>query len=140
MRKLLLLVAALLSLLASTASATILVDTPSITPCGAGCFTWSYGVTLSAGDGETFQVNTDSFFTIYDFGPVLGNSQPVGWDFSDPALGPNPSGFTPASDTEAADLSWRFNGLIATITVSGADLFLGTFSVNSPFSDTRIGQ
>src|SRR5438128_1720212 len=66
-----------------------IIPSLSSTAPAVGGFTWNYTANVTV--NET--INTGDFFTIYDFGSIVPNSnaQPTGWTFSQSLLGPTPA-------------------------------------------------
>ena len=75
---------------------------------------WSYTINITAEQNAT----SGSFFTIYDFGNFIPNSnvEPAGWTFSSSLVGVTPSQTNPFDDPSLLNLTWTYNGP----TISGA--------------------
>jgi hypothetical protein len=104
---------------------------------------WSYTINITAEQNAT---NGD-FFTIYDFGDFVpnSNSQPAGWTFSASLTGTTPSQTNPTDNPSLYNLTWTYNGPpISGATPAGQNI--GPFSVEVPGFDpefqspTRDGQ
>lgn len=97
-------------------------------------FTWNYTANVTA--DET--INPGDFFTIYDFGTFVPNSnqQPTGWVFSSSLTGMNPSLVTPNDNPNILNLTWQYEGTSA---ITGA-MALGTFSVDTSTNQLKVGQ
>ena len=109
---------------------------PDITAATGG-FTWNYSGTVFT--GET--ITNGSFFTIYDFGSILPNSnaQPTGWTFSSSLVGTTPVGTPTVGDNPSIpNLTWTYTGA----PISGTNVIgnLGIFSVVSATNQTRDGE
>lgn len=100
----------------------------------SGGFTWNYATNVTVDQ----QVNTGDFFTIYDFGSIVPNSnlQPTGWVFSTSLTGVNPSLVTPNDNPNILNLTWTYVG---TTPISGAS-FLGDFSVVATTNQLRTSD
>jgi hypothetical protein len=102
----------LLGLLASlgmttTARAGLLPVTVTVLPEG-GNFRWTYNIVLPTDS----QLRSGDYFTIYDFGGLVAdsNSQPEGWAFSLSDRGPVPVGVEPVDAAGIPNLTWRYDG------------------------------
>ncbi|SRR5581483_182997 len=87
---------------------------------------WSYTINITAEQNAT----TGDYFTIYDFGSFLpnSNSQPAGWTFSASLIGTTPSQTNPTDNPSLYNLTWTYSG--ATISgASPAGQNIGPFSV-----------
>lgn len=89
----------------------------------AGGFTWNYATNVTVDQN----VNTGDYFTIYDFGSIVPNSnqQPTGWVFSTSLTGVTPSQVLPNDNPNLLNLTWTY---IGTGPIQGAS-FIGDFSV-----------
>lgn len=111
---------------------------PSLSPSSpaptSGGFTWNYATNVTV--DET--VNTGDFFTIYDFGSIVPNSnqQPAGWTFSTSLVGTNPSQVSPNDDPNVLNLTWTYTG---TAPITGA-AFIGDFSVTATTNQLRTSD
>ncbi|HXX41585.1 MAG TPA: hypothetical protein VEI58_04890 [Chthoniobacterales bacterium] len=56
--------------------------------------------------------NTGDFFTIYDFGSIIpdSNTQPSGWTFSTSLVGVNPPKTNAPDDPSILNLTWTYSG------------------------------
>jgi hypothetical protein len=75
---------------AQLASANIIPSLDSITPNGIN-FNWNYQVDVTVDQ----DVLTGNFFTIFDFGPVLGSTLPSGWALGLANIGTTPGAILP---------------------------------------------
>lgn len=108
-----------------------LLNSPTATNGG---FTWDYSTNVTA--DET--VKTGDFFTIYDFGSIVPNSnkQPTGWTFSMALTGTDPNNVSPKDDPHILNLTWTYTG---SASISGAAA-LGDFSVIALTNQLRTGD
>src|SRR5687768_16081334 len=92
MRKFLLISA----LAVGTVYADIIPELVSISPCGSGCNTYSYEVSLNDRTMVTAEDDPADYFTIYDFaGYITGSiAAPTGWVGSAQGQGLTPSPIT----------------------------------------------
>ncbi len=120
-----LLVAGILSLQADV------IPTLSSTPAEGSNFRWNYATNVTVDQ----MVTTGDYFTIYDFGNLIPNSnmQPAGWAFSSSLLGVTPSTLAPNDDPNVLNLTWTYTG---TTPINGSAL-LGLFSVLSSTNQLR---
>ncbi|HZT43762.1 MAG TPA: PEP-CTERM sorting domain-containing protein [Chthonomonadaceae bacterium] len=116
-----------------SARADIIVKDPTVTPNGSN-FTWTYDVTLT--NDETVQTN--NFFTIYDFnGFVPGtNFQPADWVFSSANVGKTPSKVKPQDNPKIPNLTWTYTG---TATIGPGPTDLGLFGADSTIGTEHVG-
>jgi hypothetical protein len=114
---------------------------------GGSDFTWTYTVSISAGQETTGSLDaavvnapiTDGItdITLYDIAGLLPNSgataygQPTGWTATTQATGDTPGGQSP-TDTGAPNITWTYTG---TTQITGP-LTIGTFSFHSSFGST----
>jgi hypothetical protein len=104
----------------------------SVTP-DAGNFRWTYAVVVTT----DVAVKPGDFFTIYDFGALVGGSgaggstiaAPDNWDVTMANLGPTPGGTNPADDPAITNLTFTYNGGTSIDGQAG----LGNFSAISEF-------
>ncbi|MEY2479953.1 MAG: hypothetical protein QOI04_880 [Verrucomicrobiota bacterium] len=115
------------------ANADIIPTLSNITP-SAGNFQWNYATNVTVNQA----VNTGDFFTIYDFGSIIPNSntQPAGWTFSSSLTGPTPGQVAPTDNPNLLNITWTYNGTTA---INGSAA-LGTFAVLSATNQLRTGQ
>jgi hypothetical protein len=114
------------------ARADIIPTLSSTTPSGSN-FSWNYSANVTV--DET--INTGDYFTIYDFGPIIGTAtSPTGWTFSQSLLGPTPALVTPNDNPNKLNLTWTYTGTTA---INGA-FPLGTFSVVTNTNQLQVGQ
>ncbi|MBN9523280.1 PEP-CTERM sorting domain-containing protein [bacterium] len=96
-----------------TAAAGIIPASVTVTP-EAGNFRWQYAVVLPT----DMKLQAGDYFTIYDFGGLVGGSQfmdPVGSSASDWTMevvkaGPVPAGLNPNDDPTIDNLVFRYTG------------------------------
>jgi PEP-CTERM motif len=108
----------LFAIAAQIASANIIPSLDSITPNGAN-FNWNYRAEVTLDQ----DVVTGNFFTIFDFGPILGSTIPSGWLLSLANLGTTPVTVLPVDSPLIQNLTLtRTGGLI------GGPASLGIFT------------
>ena len=121
-RRLATLTAAAAALLALTAPARagLLPVRVSVTPEGDQ-FRWTYAVVLPADS----MLRSGDYFTIYDFGGLVGSSnvQPDGWSFTTAMTGPNPDWVNPDDRADVANLTFKYTGP----TINAGQTGLGNF-------------
>ena len=83
------------------------------------------------------RVETNDFFTIFDFGPATNITTPANWVGSQSLLGSTPASVIAADDPAVQNLTFRYTGT-ATIGDGSAAVPLGTFSAVSPFGTVRL--
>jgi hypothetical protein len=107
---------------------------PTAPAAVAGGFTWNYATNVTV--DET--VNTGDFFTIYDFGSIVPNSnlQPSGWTFSSALTTAGPAGVNPTDDPSKLNLTWTYTGNTALVGASS----LGNFSVIATTDQAGTGN
>ena len=97
---------------------------------------WNY----TANVVELSQVQTGDFFTIYDFGNFIpdSNSQPVGWTLTASPVGLTPEHTLPTDNPSVLNLTWTYNGP----TITGPMLDIGVFRVTvaGPLTPTGTSQ
>jgi hypothetical protein len=76
-------------------------------PVAGGNYQWNYRASI----GTDFRVKTGDFFTIYDFGAVLGHSQPAGWTFSALPVGLDPIGVLPDDNPALLNVTFTYTGV-----------------------------
>lgn len=83
---------------------------------------WGYQIDITSEQ----TVTAGDFFTIYDFGPFVAdsNSQPSGWSFSFSLAGPTPAGVNPPDNPNILNLTWTYTGSSSLIGTG-----IGPFSV-----------
>src|SRR5579885_3211044 len=115
---------ALLTAGAGRVRADIIPELSTVTPSGSN-FTWTYDAQLT--NDETLQTN--NFFTIYDFNGLVGgtNFQPANWTFSSALVGKTPSLVTPTDNPKIPNLTWTYSGP----TLGPGPLDLGLFGADS---------
>jgi len=118
--------AGLMSIFAATSSTqAAMIPLLSGLPTANGAnFNWTYDVTI----GPDIRVKTGDFFTIYDFGAVLGHTQPAGWTFTSTLLGTTPVLILPTDDPTLSNVTFTYTGLSPI--VGSADL--GNFVLTIP--------
>jgi hypothetical protein len=106
--------------LASPASAGIIPASVTVTP-EAGNFRWTYAIVLPT----DMKLQAGDYFTIYDFGGLVPNSnvQPANWAFSTTNSGPVPPGLSPSDNPSLPNLTWTYNGA----TIPSGQIGLGNF-------------
>src|SRR5262249_27643751 len=114
---------AALALTAVPARAGLLPVSVTITP-DAGNFRWTYAVTLPT----DVRVQSGDYFTVYDFGGLVGGSivAPDGWTASTSKVGPTPDRLNPQDDPTIDNLTWTYHGTGLT-----GQLGLGNFMADS---------
>lgn len=115
--------------LATTANAGLLPVT--VTTLSDGDFyRWTYSIVLPTDS----QLRSGDFFTIYDFGGLVANSnsQPANWDFELSSQDGTPPGVEPDDNPAIPNLTWRYNGP----TIASGSTGLGNFWALSHFSDS----
>lgn len=107
----------------STVRADIIPSFAGTSPGPNTSTVWNYAIDITSNQ----QVTTGDFFTIYDFGPFIANSnvQPTDWTFSSAFVTPPPSGTTPPDDPSLENLTWTYTGTAPIPTGT----HLGDFSV-----------
>ncbi|MES2463082.1 MAG: hypothetical protein V4671_21060 [Armatimonadota bacterium] len=118
---------------APAAHANTIVNLASVTPAAGGT-RFTYNAAFVATPGSV-TLESGDFFTIYDFGGLVGgsNSQPAGWTFSSALFGPQAeSTATFVDDPAVSNLTWTYTGATLTTTTT----FTG-FSVLSLFGGQR---
>lgn len=100
----------------------------------SGGFTWNYATNVTVDQ----TVQPGDFFTIYDFGSIVPNSnlQPAGWTFSSSLTTPGPAGVNPTDNPSLLNLTWTYTG--ATNIVGAQSL--GNFSVVAATDSARTGN
>jgi hypothetical protein len=85
----------------------------------------------SANITDEQNATTGDFFTIYDFGSIVPNSntQPAGWTFSEQLVGVTPSNTNPNDNPAIMNLTWTYTGTTPIIGNSAAGKNIGPFSV-----------
>ena len=88
-----------------SAHAGLLPVNVSVLPDG-NQYRWTYNIVLPTDS----QLQAGDYFTIYDFGGLVvnSNSQPANWAFT--TLAPIPAGVQPTDDPALPNLTWRYNG------------------------------
>lgn len=135
-RKVLVLTAAILAL-ASQAQAGLIPTNVSITPDGDN-FRWTYAVVVTT----DVKVNTGDYFTIYDFGGLVGGPMgggggpgtivaPINWEFATELTGPTPAGTGPNDNPSIPNITFKYMGPTA---IEG-QVGLGNFMANSTFGE-----
>ncbi|SRR5581483_3813552 len=104
---------------------------PGVPAPTSGGFTWNYATNVTVDQ----TVNPGDFFTIYDFGTIVANSnsQPAGWTFSTSLTGTNPSLVIPTDNPSIMNLTWTYTG---TTPINGS-AFLGNFAVVATTNQLR---
>lgn len=80
------------------------------------------------------------YFTIYDFGSIIPNSnlQPAGWTFSTSLVGPTPAQTNAPDNPNILNLTWTYTGpTIIGATPAGKNL--GPFSVETNTREQKFG-
>lgn len=111
-------------------SANIIPTLTNVTPNGIN-FNWNYQVDVSLDQN----VNTGNYFTIYDFGPIIGPSViPAGWTLTTQNLGLTPALVSPADSASVLNLTLTRDG--GTIVGPAG---VGTFTFTSANSIVATG-
>ena len=115
--------------LASPAQAGIIPASVTVTP-EAGNFRWTYSIVLPT----DMKLQAGDYFTIYDFGGLVGasNSQPADWNYSSSKVGPVPPGLAPIDNPAIDNLTWTYGGA----TIPSGQLGLGNFWAVSTVGDS----
>jgi hypothetical protein len=84
-------------------------------------FRWTYAVVLPS----DAMLRSGDYFTIYDFGGLVPNSntQPDGWTYSTTKTGPTPDWVVPDDNPDLPNLTWRYTGP----TINAGQTGLGNF-------------
>jgi hypothetical protein len=84
---------------------------------------WNYTINVTS----LQEAHTGDFFTIYDFGSIVPNSnlQPAGWTFSTSLVGPTPAKINAPDNPNILNLTWTYNGPI----IPTNSLNIGPFQV-----------
>lgn len=108
----------------STARAGLLPVNVSVLPEG-NQYRWTYNIVLPTDS----QLRAGDYFTVYDFGGLVANSnaQPADWLFETNA--PIPPGVMPVDDPSLPNLTWRYTGP----TIASGQTGLGNFWAVSLF-------
>jgi len=138
--RLLVISAALAGLFAAgRAEAGLIPTNVSITPDG-GNFRWTYAVVVTT----DVKVNPGDYFTIYDFGGLVGGGGPVspasastivappGWSATTALVGPTPPGTNPSDDPTILNITFKYTGSDPINGQQG----LGNFSAISIYGDS----
>jgi hypothetical protein len=106
--------------LATPASAGIIPGSVTVTP-EAGNFRWTYAIVLPS----DMKLQAGDYFTIYDFGGLVPNSnaQPTDWAFSSLLSGPVPPGLSANDNASIPNLTWTYTGA----TTATGQVGLGNF-------------
>jgi len=123
--------------LAPQARAGLIPTLVTVTPDGSN-FRWTYAVVVTT----DVQVNPGDYFTIYDFGGLVGGplgsgggpdsiATPLGWTFQTAMTTPSPSGTNPADDPSIPNLKFVYDGP----PIAGQQ-GLGNFMANSVNGDS----
>jgi hypothetical protein len=130
-------------LAAGSAQAGLIPTNVSITPDGSN-FRWTYAVVVTT----DVKVNPGDYFTIYDFGGLVGGGGPVnpgdpssivappGWTASTAMLGPTPPGTNPADDPTILNITFKYTGVDPINGQQG----LGNFMANSKYGDSTTSD
>lgn len=130
--------------------ADIIPTLSSVTPTGSN-FQWNYSTNVTVDQ----QIQAGDFFTIYDFGNIVPNSntQPAGWTFSSALLGLTPPTVLPLDDANVFNLIWTYSGatpisgqallgifsaLATTDQLRSDDFAARATSISGPFAGTKI--
>jgi PEP-CTERM motif len=117
--------AAAVAATAGSARAGLLPVSVTVTP-DAGNYRWTYAIVLPTDS----QLRTGDYFTIYDFGGLVGGlSQPDGWTSSVSNVGPTPDRVNPTDNPNIPNLTWMYTGP----TVPSGQIGLGNFWAISTF-------
>jgi len=92
-------------------------QSPTIVPSVSGTYRYNAELTEPGDDvspsptpGADSQLVAGNFFTIYDFGPVLGFSAPANWIFSQPLLGLTAPGTLPVDSPLIQNVTFTYAG------------------------------
>src|SRR3954447_23073317 len=119
-----------LALLTAVAAALLATPTPaaagllpvrvSVTPEG-NQYRWTYAVVLPSDS----MLRSGDYFTIYDFGGLVANSnaQPDGWAYTTAMTGPNPEWVNPDDRADVANITFKYTGP----TINAGQTGLGNF-------------
>jgi hypothetical protein len=82
---------------------------------------WNYTINVTASQVAP----SGSFFTIYDFGSIVPNSnvQPAGWTFSTSLVGTTPNKVNAPDDPNILNLTWTYTGATIPTETLGIGLF-----------------
>ena len=129
LKRIFLAVTTVAALATGSATAGLLPVNVTVTP-DAGNYRWTYAIVLPTDS----QIRSGDFFTIYDFGGLVGgtNSQPTDWNYSTAKVGPIPVGVDPKDDPTISNLTWTYGGP----TVSSGQTGLGNFWAISLYRDS----
>ena len=99
-------------------------------------FIWNYSASLT----DEQNANNGDFFTIYDFGSIVpnSNSQPAGWVFSTSLVGQNPPLTGVPDNPDILNLTWTYTGATI-IGTSPAGKNMGPFRVETLTLEGRRG-
>lgn len=128
--------------LASTARAGLIPTHVSVHPDGPN-FRWTYAVVVTT----DVQVNYGDFFTIFDFGGLVGGPNgvvpgpstvvaPINWVVSESMTGPTPAGTNPADNPGVVNLTFTYVGNTPIMGQTG----LGNFSAISIYSEPAVSD
>lgn len=84
---------------------------------------WNYSINVTS----LQEAHVGDFFTIYDFGNIIpnSNSQPANWTFSTSLLGNTPAQINAPDDPTILNLTWTYNGPV----IPTETLGIGPFQV-----------
>lgn len=137
-RKLLVLLASVAILtVAGRAEAGLIPTNVSVTPDGDN-FRWTYAVVVTT----DVKVNPGDYFTIYDFGGLVGGPTgsgdgpgtivaPIDWQFATELTGPTPAGTGPNDNPAIPNITFKYMGA----TPIEGQVGLGNFMANSTFGE-----
>ncbi|HJZ56012.1 MAG TPA: hypothetical protein VKE74_13680 [Gemmataceae bacterium] len=113
---------------AGPAQAGLLPVRVSVAPEGDK-YRWTYAIVLPSDS----QLRPGDYFTIYDFGGYVSdsNSQPTDWSFSSSNLGTTPGRLNPDDSAELPNLTFTYTGPA----IDAGQLGLGNFWALSDFKD-----
>jgi hypothetical protein len=123
-----------LALCLSGARADIIPSFSGVTDGNVGV-TWTYTASVTVEQNA----NTGDFFTIYDFGSIVPNSnvQPAGWTLTTSLLGVNPAQTNVPDNPNVLNLTWTYAGpTIQGTTPAGQNM--GPFSVQAFTRESRF--
>lgn len=109
---------------AADARAGLLPVNVSVLPEGEN-YRWTYNIVLPTDS----QLRAGDYFTVFDFGGLIADSnfQPADWDFLTNA--PIPPGVAPIDNPDLPNLTWKYTGA----TISSGQTGLGNFWAVSQF-------
>jgi len=137
-----LLAAATMLTAADRVQAGLIPTSVAITPDG-DTFRWTYAVVVTT----DVKVNAGDFFTVYDFGGLVGGENgfsggpstvvvPVDWSVTEAMTGPTPEGTNPGDDDGIINLTFTYMGQ----TPIEGQMGLGNFSAISMYGESTTSD